>query len=71
MILESGRYRVEYIRQRRVYGFHMKKEKDWCIRYSKLSEHPIPLNHAYRNDAMVQLGSGYDNKELEVSGTQL
>ena len=69
MILKSGRLQVEHIRQRRIYIFHVGTKKDWCIRYTKLSEHPIPLNHTYGNDAVVDLGNGYDNKELEVRGT--
>ena len=69
MILKSGQFQVDHIRQRRVYLFHVGREKDWCIRYTKLREHPILPNHAYRSDAVVQLGNGYDNKEVEVSGT--
>ena len=69
MMLESGRLQVTHIRQRRVYIFPVGKETDWCIRFITLSEYPIPLDNAYKNGAVVQLGHGYDNKELEVSET--
>ena len=56
-----------HIRKRSVYVFHVARESDWTIRYTRLSEYPIPVHYAYRNDAIVQLGNGKDNKELEVS----
>ena len=67
MIVESGRFQIEHIRKRRVYVFHVAGERDWCIRYTRLSEYPIPVIYAYRNDAVVELGNGKDNKEIEVS----
>ena len=67
MILESGQLHVEHIRKRRMYVFHVPRKNDWTIRYTKLSEYPIPVDHRYRNDAVVQLGNGNDNNELEVS----
>ena len=67
MILKSGRFQVEHIRKRRVYIFHVASENDWSIRYTRLSEYPFPVDYTYANNAVVQLGSGNDNKELEVS----
>ena len=67
MMLKSGQFQVEHIRKRRVYVFHVERENDWTITYSRLSEYPFPVDHAYRNDVVVQLGKGNDNKELEVS----
>ena len=67
MILESGRLHVEHIRKQRLYVFRVAGENDWTIRYTRLSEYPISVDHAYKNDAVVQLGNGNDNNELEVS----
>ena len=67
MMLKSGRFQVEHIHKRRVYVFHVEKENDWTIRYTRLSEYPFLVDHTYRNDGVVQLGNGNDNKEVEVS----
>ena len=64
MIVESGPFQVEHVRQRSAFVFPVEGEKDWCVRYTKLREHPM---QAYRKDVVVQLGNGHDNKELEVS----
>ena len=58
---------MEYICKRRIHVFRVAIESDWRIKYTRISEYPIPVDHAYRNDAVVQLGNGKDNKELEVS----
>ena len=65
MILESGPFQVEHVRKRSAFVFPVEGERDWCVRYTKLREHPTPPKHG--KDVVVQLGSGHDNKELEVS----
>ena len=67
MILKCGGLQVDHISKRRIHVFRVARENDWRIKYTRISEYLIPVNYAYENDAVVQLGNGKDNKELEVS----
>ena len=71
MILKSGPLQVELIRQREKHIFHVKGEKDWQIKYTTIKEHPLSHDHFYDEDAVATVDIGYDNKELEVSTTNV
>ena len=69
MILKSGPMEVQMIRRREKFVFHVEEENDWLIKFTKITEQPIPRDHDYQDKAMAKPRAGYDNAELDVSET--
>ena len=67
MILKSGPMQVQMIRQREKFVFHVRDEKDWLIKFTKIVEQPVPREYSYQSGVVVMLDAGYDNAELDVS----